>query len=256
MLLAIDVGNTNTLFALLDGMDVRHRWRMETRAGRTADEYMAFLTQHFALAGLDRSAVDDIVASSVVPPAVFNLRRLADEHFHIEPLFVTKDMDLGIGIDVPNPAEVGADRLVNSAAAYHEHGDNIIVVDFGTATTFDIVSGGAYAGGVIAPGVNLAVDALYAASAQLPRVAVAPPADGKAWAKGTVNAMQSGIFFGYIGLIEGLVSRIRDEAERDMLCIATGGLAPIFDRHTDIIERVDGDLTVRGLALIAARNKR
>ncbi|MBZ6378720.1 pantothenate kinase [Pacificimonas flava] len=254
MLLAIDVGNTNTVFALLDGGIVRNRWRMSTQASRTADEYLAFLMQHFAIGAIDPTIVERVVISTVVPPVVFNLTKLAGEYFGCSPLFVSKDLDLGIGIDVPNPAEVGADRLVNSAAAFAEHGDDLIVVDFGTATTFDIISGGAYAGGVIAPGINLAVDALYAASAQLPRVSVAPPADGKAWAKGTVNAMQAGIFYGYIGLIEGLVTRIREESARDMLCIATGGLAPIFERHTDIIERVDQDLTVRGLALIADRN--
>lgn len=255
MLLAIDVGNTNTVFALIDAGEIRHRWRMRTLADRTGDEYFAFLFQHFSHHGIDLDRIDRVIASTVVPTVIFNLNRLATDYFTAELLLVTKDIDLGIGIDVPNPAEVGADRLVNSAAAFERHGDNLIVVDFGTATTFDIVTGGAYAGGVIAPGINLAVDALYAASAQLPRIAVAPPADGRASAKGTVNAMQAGIFFGYIGLIEGLVTRIRAEQGRDMLCIATGGLAPIFDKHTEIIQRVDGDLTVRGLALIAERNR-
>ncbi|MEE4351120.1 MAG: type III pantothenate kinase [Pacificimonas sp.] len=254
MLFAIDVGNTNTVFALIEGGEVRHRWRMRTMADRTGDEYMAFLAQHFAMNGIERGMIHRMLASTVVPTVIFNIRRLGHDHFGTEPLFVTKDLDLGIGIDVPNPNEVGADRLVNSAAAYAEHGDDLIIVDFGTATTFDIVTGGAYAGGVIAPGINLAVDALYAASAQLPRISVAPPPDGKAWAKGTVNAMQSGIFFGYIGLIEGLVTRIRKEAGRDMTCIATGGLAPIFKEHTNIIQRIDSDLTVRGLALISERN--
>ena len=258
MLLAIDVGNTNTVLALLDGQEVRHRWRLSTQANRTADEYMVALASLFALAGLDQRVVDRIVVATVVPPALFNLQTLARERFGMEPLIVSKELDIGIGIDVPNPSEVGADRLVNSAAAHAEHGADgkggLVVVDFGTATTFDIILNGAYSGGVIAPGINLAVDALYSASAQLPRVAVAPPKDERAMAKGTVNAMQAGIFYGYIGLIEGLVTRIREEAGRDMLCIATGGLASLFAGHTDIIERVDPDLTVRGLALIAERN--
>ena len=155
---------------------------------------------------------------------------------------------------MPNPSEVGADRLVNSAAAYHEHGDGLILLDFGTATTFDVILNGSYSGGIIAPGINLAVDALYSASAQLPRVAVAPPQNGRALAKGTVDAMQSGIFYGYIGLIEGLCTRLKQEAGRDMKVIATGGLAPIFDKHTDVISLVDTDLTVRGLMLIEQRN--
>ena len=254
MLLAIDVGNTNTVCALIEGGLVKHRWRLSTQPNRTADEYMVALSQLFALESVTAKMVDRIVISTVVPPVVFNLTRLAKDRFGVDPLFVSKDIDIGIGIDVPNPGEVGADRLVNSAAAYAEHGDDLIVVDFGTATTFDIVTNGAYSGGIIAPGINLAVDALYSASAQLPRVAVAPPPDGKAWAKGTVNAMQAGIFYGYIGLVEGLVTRIRAEAGRDMLCVGTGGLASLFEKHTDIIQRVDPDLTVRGLALIADRN--
>lgn len=254
MLLAVDVGNTNMVFALVKDGIVLHRWRLSTHPGRTGDEYVAALSQLFGLAGVDRHEVKRVVVATVVPPVLFNLQRLSTVMFGLTPLVVSRDLDLGIGIDVPNPAEVGADRLVNSAAAHDRWGDRLIVVDFGTATTFDIVLNGAYSGGVIAPGINLAVDALYTASAQLPRVAVAPPSDGKAMAKGTVNAMQAGIFYGYIGLIEGLVTRIRAEACCDMLCIATGGLAALFDQHTDIIEEVDADLTVRGLALIADRN--
>ncbi|MEO0499923.1 MAG: type III pantothenate kinase [Pseudomonadota bacterium] len=255
MLLAIDVGNTNTVFAIIDGDTIRHRWRISTHAERTCDEYMVWLSQLMSLAGLDREAVRRVVIATVVPPTLFNISRLAKTFFRTEPLIVTKDLDLGVGVDVPNPAEVGADRLVNTASAYAEHGDGLIVVDFGTATTFDMVVEAAYAGGVIAPGINLAVDALYAASAQLPRVAVAPPENGRAWAKGTVNAMQAGIFYGYIGLVEGLCARLRTEAGRDMKVIATGGLATIFAPHTKMIDTVDTDLTVRGLALIEKRNR-
>ncbi|MGB7406145.1 MAG: type III pantothenate kinase [Pacificimonas sp.] len=254
MLLAIDVGNTNSVFALIEGQAVVHSWRIATNPNRTGDEYMVWLSQLLELARIDKAKIDRVLISSVVPPTIFNLGNFARHYLSTDPLIVTKDLDIGVGIDVPSPSEVGADRLVNSAAAHAAHGDGLIVIDFGTATTFDMVVGNAYAGGVIAPGINLAVDALYSASAQLPRVAVAPPSDNRAWAKGTVNAMQSGIFYGYLGLIEGLVARLKKEAARDLKVIATGGLAPIFEEHTEIIDAVDTDLTVRGLALIASRN--
>ncbi|MGB3723372.1 MAG: type III pantothenate kinase [Pacificimonas sp.] len=259
MLLAIDVGNTNTVFALIEGDTILHRWRISTLTQRTSDEYMVWLSQLMEIASGDgrdisRRDVDRVIIATVVPPTLFNLARLSRTFFDVDPVIVTKDLDIGIGVDVPNPAEVGADRLVNSAAAYAKHGDNLIVLDFGTATTFDVVRNAAYSGGAIAPGINLAVDALYSASAQLPRVAVGPPANSRAIATGTVDAMQSGIFFGYIALIEGLVERITREAGRDMKVIATGGLATIFEPHTDMISQVDIDLTVRGLMLIEQRN--
>ncbi|MBV7256687.1 type III pantothenate kinase [Pacificimonas sp. WHA3] len=259
MLLAIDVGNTNTVFALIDQGEILHRWRISTHAQRTSDEYLVWLTQLMDIAerGGSRIAnltIDRVIIATVVPPTLFNLTRLARTHLNVAPITVGPDLDLGVGVDVPNPKEVGADRLVNSAAAFHEHGDGLIIVDFGTATTFDVVLNGAYSGGAISPGINLAVDALYAASAQLPRIAVAPPEDGRALATGTVNAMQSGIFFGYVGLIDGLCRRIAAEAGRDMKVIATGGLATIFLEHSEMISEVDIDLTVKGLMLIEQRN--
>jgi type III pantothenate kinase len=255
MLLAIDVGNTNTVFALIDGKVIRHRWRISTQTARTSDEYMVWLTQLMDIAGESRDQIDRVVIATVVPPTLFNLERLATRGLGIEPLVVTKDIDLGIGINVRRPEDVGADRLVNSAAALAEYGDGLIVIDFGTATTFDIVRDRAYSGGIIAPGVNLSAEALHMAASKLPRVAVAPPEGGKATGFDTISAMQSGLFFGYLAMVEGLVARLKDEAGFPMKVVATGGLGVLFERHTDIIEVIDVDLTVKGLALIDQRNR-
>ncbi len=257
MLLAIDVGNTNVVFALIEGDTIHHRWRIATTHARTADEYAVWLSQLMALEGLDRSAVTAAVISTVVPPTLFDLRRLCSKYFNVEPIVVgDPGVDPGIGVNVPSPGEVGADRIVNSAAAHAKYGDGLIVVDFGTATTFDTIMDGAYVGGAIAPGINLSMEALYMAAAKLPRIAIEPPANGRALAQGTVPAMQSGIFFGYVGLVEGLVRRIKSDMARPATVIGTGGLAGLFNRHTDVIDHVDGDLTIRGLALIHARNSK
>lgn len=255
MLLAIDVGNTNTLFALIDEGAIVHRWRISTVASRTADEYMVWLSQLLTLEGFSRAAIDQAIIATVVPATLFNLGLLCRRYFNIDPLIVSKDLNLGIGISYPNPAEVGADRLVNAVAAVAEYGRDLIVIDFGTATTFDVVMDGAYKGGVIAPGINLSMEALFMASAKLPKVAVEPPPSGHVIGQSTVEAMQAGIFYGYVGLIEGLSQRIREEAGRTMKVIATGGLGVLFDRHTHVIEQVDVDLTLKGLALIHALNK-
>lgn len=257
MLLAIDVGNTNTVFAVIEGKEILHRWRISTQSHRTADEYMVWLNQLMAIDGYDRNAIKGAIIATVVPPTLFNLRLLCRRYFDLEAVVVTKDLDLGIGIDLPNPQEVGADRLVNAVAAHTEYDGDLIVIDFGTATTFDVVSGdGVYRGGVIAPGINLSVDALVMASAKLPKIAVEPPPSGRAVGRSTVEAMQSGVFWGYVGLIEGLVSRIRAERGNPMRVIATGGLGVLFERHTRAIEIVDVDLTVKGLALIFERNRK
>lgn len=254
MLLAIDVGNTNTLFAVIEHGDILHRWRISTVASRTADEYMVWLSQLMLLEGFSRDDIDEAIIATVVPATLFNLGLLCRRYFDIEPVTVTKDLNLGIAITYPNPAEVGADRLVNAVAASAEYGKDLIVIDFGTATTFDVVLDGAYTGGIIAPGINLSVDALFMASAKLPRIAVEPPPSGRAIGKSTVEAMQAGIFYGYVGLIEGLAQRIKREAQRPMTVLATGGLGVLFDRHTDVIETVDVDLTVKGLAIIHRLN--
>ena len=260
MLLAIDVGNTNTLFALIDGAsgkrDVISRWRISTKNARTADEYMVWLSQLMDIEGQSRDDVDAAIIATVVPEALFNIDLLCRRYFGLNPMVVTKDLDLGLGIDLPNPAEVGADRLVNAVAAFEAWPEDLIVLDFGTATTLDIITRDAvYRGGVIAPGINLSVDALFQASAKLPRVAVEPPPGGKVIGRSTVSAMQSGIFWGYVGLVEGLVARCRAEMGVTARTIATGGLAVLFERYTDVLQVVDVDLTVRGLALIHQRNR-
>lgn len=259
MLLAIDAGNTNVVFALVDAGRVVQRWRISTERNRTADDYMVWLHQLLMISAIDKHSITDAIIATVVPPALFNLKQLCRTYFNIEPLVVGEpDCSLGLTINMPNPAEVGADRLVNAIAAHHAYGGNLIIVDFGTATTFDVVNAaGDYEGGVIAPGINLSMDALYAAAAKLPRIAVEPPqANGRVIGKSTVEAMQSGVFWGYVGLIEGLITRIRAEICADAKVIGTGGLAVLFDTHTNIFHAVDGDLTVNGLALIHARNQK
>ncbi|HPU15198.1 MAG TPA: type III pantothenate kinase [Polymorphobacter sp.] len=265
MLLAIDVGNTNVVFALVEGDTIRWRWRVATDHNRTADEYAVLLNQLMALEGVERAHISGAIIATVVPPTLFNLQHLCRKYFDVEPLIVgANGIDYGIAINMPNPAEVGADRIVNAVAAHASTPGDLIIVDFGTATTFDIVASdpltgaGSYEGGVIAPGINLSMDALYMAAAKLPRIAVEPPTSGSNNAsvigKNTVHAMQSGVFWGYVGLIEGLTNRIKAEVGRPMTVIGTGGLATLFNRHTDAIDSVDGDLTIRGLIRINALN--
>jgi type III pantothenate kinase len=256
MLLAIDSGNTNIVFAVFDADgEVRGEWRSSTDANRTADEFGIWLEQLMALASLKRADITDAIIATVVPATLFSLKTLCRKYFDCEPLVVgDPDVDLGIGVKVERPGEVGADRLVNSVAAHAKYGGPLIVVDFGTATTFDIIDGeGAYIGGVIAPGVNLSSEALHRAAAQLPRVAVERPE--KVIGRSTVPAMQSGIFWGYVSLIEGLVGRIRKELGQDVDVIATGGLAPLFSASTDVIKLADDKLTLRGLLAIHRRNR-
>ncbi len=264
MLLAIDCGNTNTVFAVFDGETCHGSWRTSTNAARTADEYGVWLTQLLVLNGLSVSAVEDIIIANVVPETVFSLKTLCRRHFGHEPMVIGSDgVDPGIEIRIDNPREIGADRVVNAVGAGDRYDGPLIVIDFGTATTFDVVEAdGGYAGGVIAPGINLSLEALYRAAAQLPRIVIEPPsrADNTGLAevigRSTRDAMHAGIFWGYVSLIEGLVSRIRIEYGEPMTVIATGGLAPIFTTHTDAIQHVDPDITLRGLVLIYQRNKR
>ena len=255
MLLAIDAGNTNIVFALHDGDELRHKWRISSSSSRTADEYMVWLTQLMNLEGFNPSAVTGAIIATVVPQALFPLQLLCRRYFNCEAMVVGESgIDLGIDIKLENPREVGADRLVNAVAAHKLYGGPMVIIDFGTATTFDVIDDqGNYHGGVIAPGVNLSMEALHMAAAKLPRVAVEKPA--KVIGSGTVSAMQSGIFWGYIGLIEGIVQRVRTEYGKPMKVLATGGLAPLFNESTDIIEIVDQELTTRGLFEIYDRNK-
>ena len=256
MLLAIDSGNTNIVFAMFDreGEKVRGEWRSSTDTNRTADEFGVWLTQLMAMEGLNRHDVDACIIASVVPAVVFSLKTLCRRYFGCEALVVGDEgVDLGIKILLDRPEEVGADRLVNAVAAHKFYKGPLIVIDFGTATTFDVVDEvGNYCGGAIAPGINLSLEALHTAAAKLPRVAIGRPRTviGKA----TVPAMRSGIFWGYVGLIEGLVARIKNEFGSPMTVVATGGLAPLFLEVTDAIQHLDPELTLRGLLEIHRLN--
>ncbi len=255
MLLAIDAGNTNVLFAILEDGEIRAQWRAATTASRTADEYWVWLTQLMALEGIAPDAISGSIISTVVPQALFNLRQMCCRFLKAEPMVVgDPHVTLGIHVNLARPDVVGADRLVNAVAAHAAYEGALIVIDFGTATTFDVVSAkGDYEGGIIAPGVNLSLEALNLAAAKLPRIAVERP--DTVIGKDTVPAMQSGVFWGYVGLIEGLVARIRAEYGAPMTVIATGGLARLFYRSTDVIEHLDPDITIRGLKLIHDRNR-
>lgn len=253
MLLAVDAGNTNVVFAVHDGAEWRGRWRIATQAERTSDEYAVWLLTLFAHAGLKPADITRCAIGTVVPAALYNLRRLAREWFGVEPLVARAELDWGFAIKVDRPGEVGADRLLNALAAHHLYRGPLIVIDFGTATTFDVVDAdGAYLGGVIAPGINLSIEALHRAAARLPRIGIGRPQS--VIGRDTVPAMQSGIYWGYVGLIEGLVARIRGEYGAPLKAIATGGLAPLFAEGTAVIERADPDITLEGLRLLADRN--
>lgn len=253
MLLAIEQGNTNTLFAVHDGSTWLAQWRTATYSARTADEYAVWLSQLLALQSLKLADLDRCIISTVVPQALFNLRNLSRRYLHAEPLVIGENAELGIEVRIDNPAEAGADRLVNAVGGFIGHGGPLIILDSGTATNFDIVGDdGAFEGGVIAPGINLSMEALHAAAARLPRVAIQKPE--RVIGRGTVGAMQSGVYWGYIGLIEGLVDRICSEYGRPMTVVATGGVASLFDGATDRIDVVDRDVTLRGLLEIWRRN--
>jgi type III pantothenate kinase len=256
MLLAIDSGNTNVVFAVFDGETPKGEWRASSDAKRTADEHAVWLSQLMRLEGIDAAKIDEAIIATVVPEALHGLKTLCRRYFNCEPLVVgERGVDIGVAVRVDAPDEVGADRLVNAASAHARFGGPLIVIDFGTATTFDVVDeDGAYCGGVIAPGINLSLDALHQAAAKLPRIAVERPE--RVIGKRTIPAMRSGIYWGYVGLIEGVIARIREEFGTEMKVIATGGLAPLFAGATPVIEHLDPDLTLRGLAQINRRNRR
>lgn len=261
MLLTIDCGNTNTVFALYD-VDKIHdanspppllgMWRSQTNAARTADEYLAFFSQHLELKKLDLAAITLAIISSVVPDANFALNRFCEHGLGIPSKLVGKDIlpgDLGLMIKIDKPQELGADRIVNALAVNQFYGAGAIVVDFGTATSFDVIADdGAFLGGVIAPGVNLSLSALHVAAAKLPKISIAEPPH--AIGTNTVHAMQSGIFYGYIGLVEGLLNRLKSELTFTPKIIATGGLAPLYAPHIPLIETCDEELTIKGLLSI------
>ncbi len=256
MILTIDSGNTNIVFAVFDNGKLRASWRAANDTRRTADEYGIWLSQLMTLEGIKREEITGAIIASVVPAVVYSLRSLCIRYFKVEPLVVgDANVDVGINILLESPEEAGADRIVNAVAAFAAYGGPLIVLDFGTATTFDVVTKeGDYAGGCIAPGPNLSLEALHMAAAKLPRVAIEPPQ--KVIATSTVAAIKSGVFWGYVGLVEGIVGRIQSEYGAPMKVIATGGLAALFNRHTAVIQHLDPDLTLRGLWQIYDRNTR
>lgn len=255
MLLAIDSGNTNTLFAIHDGQDWVIEWRIATDATRTADEYAVWFHQLLSMQNLSFDNISECVISTVVPQSLFNMRNLVQRHLGIDPVIVGEEgVDIGIGVRTDNPREVGADRLVNALGAVKSYPGDLILIDSGTATTFDIISADHhFEGGIIAPGINLSVRALHEAAAQLPRIAIKKP--DRIVGKNTVEAMQSGIYWGYIGLIDGLVARIKAEHDRSFTVIGTGGVASLFEGASESIDVYDSQLTINGLYEIWQLNK-
>jgi len=256
MILAIDQGNTNTVFALLDGETLLRKWRIASDENRTADEYMVWISALMNLAGIGPEEVDGAILASVVPQGQLSLVLLCRRYFECEPLIVGEpELELGIEARIRDPRDVGADRLVNAVAAREQFGAPLIIVDFGTATTFDVIGrDGDYMGGVISPGVNLSLKALHEAAAKLPRIAVETPSHTRVTGFSTLEAMHSGVFWGYVSLIDGIVTRLKSEHEGEMRVIATGGLAKVFTGHCAGIDEIDHDLTVTGLRLIYQRN--
>lgn len=255
MLLAVDTGNTNTVFAVFDDEGViRGEWRAATNVNRTADEMGVYLDQVLRIDGLDRGMITAGIVASVVPATVFNLRTMFRKYFGCQALVVgAPDVRTGVAVLLDRPEEVGADRIVNAVGAFEQYGGPCIIVDFGTATTLDVIDArGNYLGGVICPGVNLSIAALHQAAAQLPRVAIGRP--DRVIGKTTVQAMRSGIYWGYLGMIEALIERIRRELMADIPVVATGGLAPLFGECSAMLSMNDPDLTLKGLYAVYRRN--
>jgi type III pantothenate kinase len=254
MLLAIDCGNTNTVFSIWDGKEFLATWRTSTEWQRTADQYYVWLSTLMQFQKLDVK-ITDVIVSSTVPRVVFNLRVLSDRYFGTRPLVVGKpDCLLPVDVRVDEGTQVGPDRLVNTVAGYDLYGGDLIMVDFGTATTFDVVdTDGAYIGGVISPGVNLSLEALHQAAAALPHVDISRPQ--RVVGTNTVACMQSGIFWGYVGLVREICERIKAERNREMRVISTGGLAPLFQQSEALFDAFQDDLTMHGLAVIYEYNK-
>ena len=254
MLLAIDCGNTNTIFSIWDGNKFVSTWRIATDHQRTADQYFVWLSSLMSLQNV-KVTITDVIISSTVPRVVFNLRVLSDRYFDTRPIVVGKpECRIPIEVRVETGTAVGPDRVVNSVAGYNLYGGNLIIVDFGTATTFDVVDhDGAYIGGVIAPGVNLSLQALHQMAAALPHVDIAKPKE--VIGKNTVSCMQSGVFWGYIGLVKEICRKIKEEKKEAMRVIATGGLAPLLQSTEKLFENVEENLTMHGLRLIFNYNK-
>jgi type III pantothenate kinase len=252
MLLAIDAGNTNVVFALVDGREIKTRWRIATDPRRTGDEYAVWLHQLLQLEGYSKANVTAAIIGTVVPRALHNLEVLASKYFGVEAVIAGEGKAAWpIALDVDEPQNVGADRALNAISAHAKFPGDLIVIDFGTATTFDIVDyNGAYKGGIIAPGINLSLDALVNAAAKLPRIAIEVPEDKSVIGRTTASQMLTGVYWGYVAMMEGLVARLKKEIGRPVKVIATGGLATLFDKQTDLFDAVEPDLTIQGLSLL------
>jgi type III pantothenate kinase len=260
MLLAIDVGNTNVKFALVDVTGepvIKTRWRIHTDARRTADQYAVWLLQLIEFEGYTPQDVEAVIISTVVPRALHNLEVLARHYFKVEPMVAGKSpVKWNIALDVDVPEQLGADRAVNSIAVHHLHAGDKIMISFGTATTVDHVDfNGAYKGGIIAPGLNLSLEALVQATAKLPRIAIEAPGDTSVIGRTTESQMLIGIYWGYVSMMEGLIARMKSEIGRPATVVSTGGLAPLFQQHEHLFDVVEPDLTLRGLAILYQNRK-
>ncbi len=254
MIFVFDVGNTNIVLGLYENDELKHHWRIHTSREKTEDEYGMLILDLFRHVNIHKEQIEGIIISSVVPPIIFSLERMCVKYFNQRPLVVGPGIKTGLNIKYENPREVGADRIVNAVAAIHEYDAPLIIVDFGTATTYCYINEHKqYMGGAIAPGINISTEALYTKAAKLPRIEIAKP-EGVI-GKNTVNAMQAGILYGYVGQVEGIVKRMKEQTSIEPTVIATGGLANLIAAESSVIDHVDPFLTLKGLLLIYDKNK-
>lgn len=254
LIFVVDVGNTNIVLGVYECDELKFHWRIETDRNRSADEYGMIIKSLFDFSNLSFTQISGIIISSVVPPIMFSLERMCQKYFHVKPIVVGPGIKTGLDLKIDNPREVGADRIVNAVAAIHEYGSPLIIIDFGTATTFCYINENRqYMGGAIAPGINISTEALYSKAAKLPRIEIARP-EGGVIGKNTVASMQSGVLYGYVGQVEGIVRRMIEETAKKTSVIATGGLSQLIASESDMIDIVDPFLTLKGLQLIYKRN--